>query len=125
MRLMMSIAFVLLSFIVVFGQTNKGGISGTITDANGAQIPGATVTVTNLGTGQKVTVTTSESGVFSVQSLEPVSYSVAVEAKGFKKAVVEPVKVDTAAVATANVSLEAGAISEQVMIAADAALINN
>jgi len=125
MRLMMSIAFVLLSLTAVFGQTNKGGISGTITDANGAQIPGATVTVTNLGTGQKVTVTTSESGVFSVQSLEPVSYSVAVEAKGFKKAVVEPVKVDTAAVATANVSLEAGAISEQVMIAADAALINN
>ena len=53
------------------------------------------------------------------------SYSVAVEAKGFKKAVVEPVKVDTAAVATANVSLETGAISEQVMIAADAALKNN
>ena len=125
MRLLMSIAFVLLSSVIVFGQTNKGGISGTITDANGAQIPGATVTVTNLGTGQKVTVTTSESGVFSVQSLEPVSYSVAVEARGFKKAVVEPVKVDTAAVATANVSLEAGAISEQVMIAADAALINN
>lgn len=125
MRLLMSIVFVLLSFTVLFGQTNKGGISGTITDANGAQIPGATVTVTNLGTGQKVTVTTSESGVFSVQSLEPVSYSVAVEAKGFKKAVVEPVKVDTAAVATANVSLEAGSISEQVMISADAALINN
>ena len=60
MRLVMSIAFVLLSSTIAFGQTNKGSISGTITDANGAQIPGATVTVTNLGTGQKVTVTTSE-----------------------------------------------------------------
>src|SRR5262249_44616844 len=125
MRLLMSIAFVLLSTIVVFGQTNKGGISGTVTDANGAKLPGATVTVTNLGTGQKVTVTTSESGAFSVQSLEPVSYSVAVEARGFKKAVVEPIKVDTAAVVTANVSLEAGAISEQVLVTADTTLINN
>src|SRR5215813_72282 len=124
MRLLMSIAFVLLGTAVACGQTNKGGISGTVTDANGAQIPAATVTVTNLGTGQKVTVTTSESGVFSVQSLEPVSYSVAVEAKGFKKAVIEPIKVDTAAVVTANVTLEAGAISEQVLITADAALIN-
>ena len=125
MRLLTCIAVVLLGTAVVCGQTNKGSISGTVTDSNGAQIPGATVTVTNIGTGQKVTVTTSDSGVFSVQSLDPVTYSVAVEAKGFKKSVVEPVKVDTAATATTNVSLEAGAISEQVMISADAALINN
>lgn len=125
MRLLMSTAIVLLSVVCLVGQTNKGGIAGTVSDANGAQIAGATVTVTNLGTGQKVTVTTGESGAFSVQSLDPVTYSVAVEAKGFKKAVVEPVKVDTAAVATANVSLETGNISEQVMITGDAALINS
>src|SRR5262245_40618897 len=125
MRLLISIGIVLLGTIAVFGQTNKGGISGTVTDSNGAQIPGATVTVTNIGTGQKLTVTTSDSGVFSVQALDAVAYSVAREAEGFKKSVVEPVKVDTAAVATANVTLETGNISEQVMITADAALINN
>src|SRR5215510_1578517 len=124
MRLFLSTAIVLLVVVPLCGQTNKGGISGAVTDANGANIPGATVTVTNLGTGQKVTATTSESGKFSVQSLDPVSYSVAVEARGFKKAVIEPVKVDTAAVATANVTLETGNISEQVQITADAALIN-
>lgn len=124
MRPLLSTVVVLFMAIPLFGQTNKGGISGTVTDANGANIPGATVTVTNLGTGLKVTATTSESGKFSVQSLDPVSYSVSVEAKGFKKAVVEPIKVDTAAVATANLTLETGSISEQVMIAADAPLIN-
>ena len=124
MRLLLSTAIVLLIAAPLFGQTNKGGIGGTVSDANGAQIAGATVTVTNIGTGQKVTVTTGESGTYSVQSLDPVAYSVAVEAKGFKKAVIEPVKVDTAAVATANVTLETGSISEQVMITADAALIN-
>src|SRR5215813_2339001 len=124
MRLLMSIAFVLLGTAVACGQTNKGGISGTVTDANGAQIPAATVTVTNLGTGQKVTVTTSESGVFSVQSLEPVSYSVAVEAKGFKKAVIEPIKVDTAAVVTVNLVLEVGSVAETVTVQPEDALIN-
>ena len=124
MRLFLSTAIVLLIVATCFGQTNKGGIGGTVSDANGAQVAGAMVTITNLGTGQKVTVTTGESGTFSVQSLDPVTYSVSVEAKGFKKAVVEPVKVDTAAVATANVTLETGNISEQVMITADASLIN-
>ena len=124
MRLLLSAVIVVLVALPLLGQTNKGGIGGTVTDANGAQIAGATVTVTNLGTGQKVTVTTGESGTYSVQSLEPVTYSVAVEAKGFKKAVIEPIKVDTAGVATANVTLETGNISEQVMITADAALIN-
>jgi hypothetical protein len=47
-------------------QTNKGGISGTVVDANGAAVPGATVTITNLGTGQKITVTTSETGSYTV-----------------------------------------------------------
>jgi len=125
MRLLLSTAIVLLSVVSLFGQTNKGGIGGTVSDVNGAPIAGATVTITNLGTGQKVTVTTGESGAFSVQSLDPVAYSVTVETKGFKKALVEPVKVDTAAVATANVTLEAGNISEQVMITADGALINS
>src|SRR5262245_60387268 len=125
MRLLLSTTIVLLSVVSLVGQTNKGGIGGTVSDANGAQIAGATVTVTNLGTGQKVTVTTGESGTFSIQSLDPVTFSVAVEAKGFKKTVVEPVKVDTAAVATANVTLETGNISEQVMITGDAALINS
>ena len=124
MRLLLTITVIILSAVVTFGQTNKGSISGTVTDSNGAQVPGATITVTNLRTGQKVSVTSSESGGFSVPSLDPVTYSIAVEAKGFKKAVIEPIKVDTAAVATANVTLEAGLVSEQVMITADAPLIN-
>ena len=124
MRAFLAIAVIVLSVVVTFGQTNKGGISGTVTDANGAAIPGATVTVTNLGTGQKVTVKTSESGAFTVQSLDPVGYSVLVEANGFKKGFVDQVKVDTAAVVTANVMLEAGAVAEQVLITGETAMVN-
>jgi hypothetical protein len=124
MRPIQILAIVLLCFVAVLGQTNKGGISGTVMDSNGAAIPGATVTITNLGTNQSATTTTSETGAFSAQSLDPVTYSVTVEAANFKKALVESVKVDTATTVPVNVTLEAGAVSEQVSVVADAPLLN-
>ena len=99
-------------------QTNRGGISGTVTDSSGAVIPGATVTITNRGTNQSVKLTTSEAGSYSASSLEPVVYTVTVEAPGFKKAVIESVKVDTAVTSTLDVKLEAGAVEHQVTITA-------
>src|SRR3989440_5348560 len=124
MRPIRVIALILISVIGVSGQTNKGAISGTVVDSNKASVPGATVTITNLGTGQKVTVTTPETGSFTVQSLDPVVYSVLVEVKGFKKAVLDKVKVDTASTAQANIMLETGSISEQVVVTAEAAMVN-
>ncbi|HEY6187601.1 MAG TPA: carboxypeptidase regulatory-like domain-containing protein [Pyrinomonadaceae bacterium] len=124
MRPIQILAFIFICTVVALGQTNKGGISGTVIDPNGAAVPGATVTVTNLGTNQSTTVTTAESGAFSVSSLDPVVYSVTVESAGFKKAVLESVKVDTASIAAVNVQLEAGAISEEVSVSAEASLIN-
>src|SRR3954466_2469058 len=102
MRPIQILAFVFICAVVALGQTNKGGISGTVIDSNGAAVPGATVTVTNLGTNQSTTVTTSESGGFTVSSLDPVTYSVTVEASSFKKAVVEKIKVDTSSIASVN-----------------------
>jgi len=124
MRPLRVIAVVLLCAFAGIAQTNKGGISGTVFDSNGAAVPGAMVTITNLGTGQKMTLTTTDTGGFSAQSLDPVTYSVLVEAKGFKKALVDHLKVDTAAIATANVSLETGSVTEQVVVTAEAPLLN-
>src|ERR1044072_5425644 len=124
MRPMQIIAVVLLLAVAAAGQTNRGGISGTVMDQNGAAIPGAIVTVTNLGTGQKQTLTTSEDGAFQVSSLDPVSYSIMVEAQGFKTATIQSLKVDTATTANANVIMEPGAVGEQVVVVADAPLLN-
>jgi hypothetical protein len=108
----------------LIAQTNRGGISGTVLDTNGAAIPGATVTVTNLGTNQKLTLRTSDAGAYSATSLDPVTYSVTVEAAGFRKAVVENVKVDTATTVSVNVTLEPGAVGEEVTVTSEAPLIN-
>src|SRR5678816_3482839 len=124
MRLVQAVVVVVICTLAAFAQSNQGGISGTVVDPNGAVVPGATVTITNLGTQKAITLTTSESGVFSTRTLEPVTYSVRVEAAGFKKAIMERVKVDTATVATVNVSLETGTVNETVAVSSEAALIN-
>src|SRR4029079_2902269 len=96
MRLVKISVFILLLSSIIIGQTNRGGISGTVKDSNGAVVPNAKVTITNIGTGQSTTVMTSSDGNFVANSLEPVEYSVLVEATNFKKSIVQKVKVDTA-----------------------------
>jgi hypothetical protein len=124
MRLKLILVLALLSTLTVVGQSNKGSITGTVSDSGGGVVAGATVTITNLGTNQAQTLTTSEQGSFSLNNLDPVLYSVSVESKGFKKAVVESIKVDTASISTANVTLQIGEIGERVEITADTPLLN-
>jgi hypothetical protein len=118
------VAIFLLSAIALFAQTNRGGISGVVTDQTQSVIPGATVTITNLGTNEVRKVKTSGEGTFSAPDLEPVTYRVEVESQGFRKAVVENVKVDTASDSSVNVTLTAGSIDTKVTVTADVALVN-
>lgn len=62
----------------------SGDIAGTVTDPSGAAIPGATVTVTNTGTGLVKTVTTSGAGEYKVSLLPPGQYKVNIAAQGFQ-----------------------------------------
>ena len=119
----LAVAFFLCA-VFLAAQTNRGAISGTVMDPSGAVIPGATVTVTSVGTQQTRRVTTSNLGTFTVQDLEPVTYKVTVEAQGFKKEVIEGVKVDTASTASVNVSLETGTVETQVTVSADVVMVN-
>src|SRR3982751_68141 len=92
-----SVLILLLSLLslTIIGQTNKGGISGTVTDSKGSPIAGASVTITNKGTNQATTLVTSEEGAYTLNTLDPVVYNVSVEAANFKKTLVENIKVDT------------------------------
>ncbi len=113
-----------LSVVSLFAQTNRGAISGTVSDQLQALVPGATVTLTNAGTNEVRKLTTSQSGAFSFEDLEPVLYRVEVEAPGFNKTIVENVKVDTSTTATVNVMLKAGSVDTRVTVTAEAAMVN-
>ncbi len=114
----------LLCAVLVSAQTNRGGITGTVFDPAGAVVPNANITVTNKGTNQVTHEKTSGSGSYSLPSLDPVVYKVEAEAPGFKKKLVDNVKVDTGTIVTVDIKLETGNVSSEVTVQAEAAQIN-
>lgn len=114
----------LTSSLPVLAQTNRGGISGTVFDPQGAVVPDASVTVINVGTNQKFVTKTTNAGTYAVSNLDPVTYRVEVETPGFRKAIYEEVKVDTATTVTRNVNLLPGSVATLISVEAQAPLMN-
>ncbi len=110
--------------IAIQAQITTGSISGTVTDAAGALVPGATVTVKGKS-GQEYTAITNESGYYNIPGVTAgsLTYTVTVTASNFKTHVVQNVKVDVATPSTVNASLQAGAISETVVITGGAEVL--
>lgn len=75
-------------------QSTTGSIGGTVTDPSGAVIPNAAIMVTDLGTNIETRTTTDQSGSYVVTPLPIGLYSVAVEAKGFKKFVASGIQLN-------------------------------
>src|SRR5262245_30339017 len=116
LELVVAMMLVAVPTFCAFGQTATASLNGAITDPNGAVISGATVRVKNNATGAEFKATTASNGTYTVPSLGAGSYTVTIEAQGFKKAVLEGVKIDAGVPATANATLEVGAASESVVI---------
>ena len=108
----------------MFGQTFKATVVGQITDSTGAVVPNATVTIIQDATNQSQTVTTGEDGNYVINQLDPGTYTLKVEGANFKTAVKTDLVLETSQSARLNISLEAGNISEQVTVTADAPAIN-
>src|SRR5271170_4712316 len=80
--------------IAALAQTGMGGaIDGTVIDPNGALVPGAKVTATNVQTGVATTVSTSGGGVYAFPILAPGPYTIRVEQAGFKTLIREGIEV--------------------------------
>jgi hypothetical protein len=92
-------------------QSNKGTITGTVTDPNGAVVKDAKVVVTNVADGQTREATSSDDGTYAIPALDPGVYRVTVDASGFSQSVIEEVKLDTAARQAVDVTLTAGGVS--------------
>jgi hypothetical protein len=103
----------------------SGSISGTVMDASGAVIQGATVTITNTDRGQDIRVlTTSSSGFFTAQSLPLGTYTVKVADAGFKTDIVTGLVLHANDALTVNRSLVTGGVSETVTVTAADAQVN-
>jgi hypothetical protein len=113
---------------LAFGRTASAqavaGITGTVTDASGAVVPNANVTITNEATGVTNKAVTSGAGTYRVIGLLPGSYRIDVEAKGFQKFSTTGVRVEVSTIATINAPLATGEVSQTVTVEASSVALN-
>jgi hypothetical protein len=102
---------------------STGGIQGTVTDASGAVVPNANVTITSKDTGRSITLKTNTSGSYTSGSLTPGSYIVKIENQGFKS-VELPITVQVGTTHNGNAKLAVGQQSETVTVEAAANRVN-
>lgn len=111
------LAILILAAIASFAQSNTGTITGQVQDQNGAAVPNATVTVTNLGTNDSRTVQTNSEGFYEAASLATGMYKVSATASGFQAATVTDIRLAVGDRQRIDVKLGVGGVSAVVQVA--------
>lgn len=101
-------------------QALNGQIEGVVTDASGAAVPNASITLRNIEKGTELKVTSDDSGVYRAPLLQLGTYRVTVEAPNFKRLIREGIILNAGQSATIDLSLEAGDVSATVTVSSDA-----
>ena len=104
--------------------TTSGAIQGVVTDANGAAVASAKITITRTPDIHHYETTTDEDGTYVVKDLPPGLYEVHVAAPGFMNAVTTNVEVKVASFTQVNAVLQPGAVTETVTVTGGAASLN-
>jgi hypothetical protein len=104
-------------------QITRGAISGTVRDASGAVVPGATVTVTNMDTNISRTAVTDAQGFYRVPALEPGRYQVKTELSGFQTVEYKDVRLVSAGEVTLNSELKVAGVGEAITVVGKAEAI--
>jgi hypothetical protein len=123
MKLMLRFVFSLLCAWAAFAQTDRGTLTGTVTDPAGAVVANATIDAKNQETGATFPVVSTTTGNYTIAQLPVGTYELDVAVPGFKKFVRTGVKVDAAQVVRIDLALEVGAATESVTVQADASLL--
>src|SRR2546426_10326081 len=122
-RSLLTLSLVIVAALPGFGQTDRGTVTGTVSDTTKAVIPGAAITATNTQTTAKYETVSTETGNFTLTQLPGGVYELTVELPGFKKYVRLGVTVLAATTVRIDATLEVGAATEEVTVSADAPLL--
>src|SRR5438445_6421913 len=106
--------FALLCIQSAKAQTTFGSITGVVTDASGAAVPNAKITVVNQDTGFTRRQSTAAAGVYTVSDLVPGTYRVVIEGKGFNTVEKRVIPLDANHVVTVDAQLAIGTATTQV-----------
>ncbi len=125
MKLATTTFCLLLAAIAALAQSDRGVITGTVTDPAAAVVPGARVIAKNVETGAATETATTGTGNFTLASLPAGTYDVSAEAQGFKKTVRTGVKVQVAQTERIDFSLQVGATSDSITVTAEAPVLKS
>jgi hypothetical protein len=120
---LLSLSLVLLTGSVSLAQETRSAILGTVKDAAGAVVAGATLDVTNTETNTTTKLVTNSSGYFEAPYLLPGAYSITVTAQGFKRHVQQGYTLSVNSRQNVDLTLEIGSAQESVTVTATAALL--
>src|ERR1051326_827950 len=121
-RLFVALIVMGLASSTVWAQAT-GTISGTVTDASGAVLVGAQVTIRNVGTDQTRTVTTNTSGRYNAPSLPSGDYTVVVTATGFQRLSRAGITLTVGRDAVVDMTLQPGQVSQEVEVTGQPPLV--
>jgi hypothetical protein len=119
-RIASALLFFAVAAVFVHAQGVTGTFTGTVMDVQGAAVPGADVTIINLGTNDRTVVKTNTEGVYKVPELPVGNYQIEVASKGFKKIVRAGLKLDVGSIERVDFKLEIGQTTETVIVEAGA-----
>jgi len=125
MKVLVSVRVIVLAMVSItvfavswsYGQTGSTSVAGTVTDAQGNVVAGATVHLINESKAFDRTLVTRDSGSFAFQSVPPDTYKITVEQAGFKKLIQSNVVALIDKPSVVNIILEVGNVSEVVNVA--------
>src|SRR5262245_49565543 len=109
--------------MATFAQSDRGTITGTVSDPANAVVANATVSVRNVETGSAFETATTPTGNYTLLQLPAGMYNLSVESPGFSKFVQHGTRVFVAQTARIDVVLRIGGVAESVTVSADAPLL--
>ena len=111
------------SALAAFSQSDRGTITGTVSDPAGAVVPGAPIEARHIETGATYTAATSATGNYTLAQLPTGTFEVSVAVPGFKKATRSGIQVLVAQTLRIDFTLEVGATTDSVTVTEQASLL--
>ena len=123
MRFLLLTVCLLATALAAFSQSDRGTITGTISDPAGAVVAGAAIEARNVATGALYPVASSATGNYTIAQLPAGNYELSITVMGFKKFVRTGLVVEVAGTLRVDATLEVGSAAESVTITAEAPML--
>src|SRR5438046_9455252 len=117
-RVSVGTLFLMLSAVALFGQSERGTITGTVTDSTGAAVPQAKITATSDATNVAATTSSNDAGDYTLPNLPAGQYTVPIEDEGFSSSVRSAIKLAGSASARADDALALGSAQRALEVSA-------